>query len=256
MTGELEQSWVNPDYTSAKRKRPELPQRFADVQDDEPHKRPYTPGATTRGHSFNAMPAPRQGTDLQIWNVQPIVYPVYCGYNLRWSLSQIPVHEESVSGLMQRLSPAGRDTIKQRLGIISIKEQEFLQAFIKGNLPSEGYSREVNPAHRPHCLDLLSMDVKPNQIINHGFGEIGNQTELVGSAPSAAKPSAQRKRYSERESAPEPANQMLPSVSDESIESKTTYGPVQSTTHSKIPVAKSRHGANPKQPGSTDNYDE
>ncbi|KAL8657045.1 MAG: hypothetical protein Q9226_002309 [Calogaya cf. arnoldii] len=146
ITGEQERSWDDPDYTSIMRKRRELPPGFADVQDEECHKRPNMPRATTQSHSFNTLPASTDRTDLQAWSTWPIVYPIYCGYNLRWSLSQIPVPENRVQRLMQRLSSADRATIKQRFEGISIKEREFLEAFIKGNLPSRGQFYEVNPA--------------------------------------------------------------------------------------------------------------
>ncbi|KAL8726299.1 MAG: hypothetical protein Q9166_006801 [cf. Caloplaca sp. 2 TL-2023] len=169
----------NPDNPSFKRTRSELASETPELQEDVKHKKLRLSRGTTPSPLNDLITTFKAGNDLKVWNMQPVVHPVYCGYDLRWSLAHLPIPVHRAQRVMQSLLPKNSDAVKEQLGRISIKEREFLKAFVIGQLPDGCGDHEENEAYHAQNMDLLNVIVKQGQIINNGFGEIGNRSITI-----------------------------------------------------------------------------
>ncbi|KAL8783048.1 MAG: hypothetical protein Q9213_004895 [Squamulea squamosa] len=172
---ETERLRGDPDSRSFKKKRSEIGSDTPPWRSGRNSNRPFNDGKTSPSLLNHLIPVSEARDDVNAWAMWPVIHPVYCGYDMRWSFKHLPTPMDQAHQTMQSLHPDTRVAVEEQLERISAKEREFLKAFVQGRLPSGSGVDEVNAVHQPQHVDILNVIVKQSQTTNGGFGEIGNR---------------------------------------------------------------------------------
>ncbi|KAL8774591.1 MAG: hypothetical protein Q9209_000964 [Squamulea sp. 1 TL-2023] len=172
---ETERLHDSSESPSSKRKHSEIASDTLHWRNGRNPDRPYGDGKTSPSLLNHLVPASKARNDVDAWEMWPVIQPVYCGYNIRWSFNHLPFPIDQARQTVQSLHPETRSAVEERLETISAKEREFLKAFVQGRLPNGSGVAEVNAAHQSQHVGILNIIVKQGQAMNGGFDEIGNR---------------------------------------------------------------------------------
>ncbi|KAI4244620.1 MAG: hypothetical protein L6R42_010403, partial [Xanthoria sp. 1 TBL-2021] len=128
--------------------------------------------------SNHSIPAIEAGRDLQIWIFVPTVKAVYCGYKMTWLTKQLPVPAYEAQQEIHTRAQKDERTLTEQLASLTLKEREFLDAFVDGQIPG-ATAHKASGRSGAVRIELLGVIAEGTQVPYNHFEEIKTRDIIV-----------------------------------------------------------------------------